>query len=506
MLIAGSASGAAQAQTRAFSPGWFSDKNAVQSTAQRTGRMPDGSVAGVGASARQQQQSRQQLQRSLDNLNRTAAAVAAQQAAQAAARAAAATTGGDVPDGLTEGGLWAAEGGLAKWEGAKAAKPSVENGRQVVTIEQTQSRAILNWDTFNVGRNTTVQFKQGVDDAVLNRVVGASAKPSQIQGAIKADGTVMVVNQNGVIFTGTSQVNARNLVAAAATITDAQFRDKGLYADNGAQPTFQDALGRVEVQPGAAIRTATPIASTTGGGYVLLMGKAVANAGTLDTPGGQALLAAGDSFVIKRGQGTSGNLVSTTKGNEVTPAGTPGRVVNTGLIQAATGDVTMTGGDVVQAGVVLSSTSVDTRGTVHLTATGADGRITVAENSTTAILLDRSGALALDSQRDGLRVPPAVQSDSPLLAAGADRRELSRVEISSSGTADFAAGSITLATGGQIAVQATRRSLLRDGAVLDVSGAVGVPVAMENNNLKINVQGNEQRDAPVNRDSGKLNN
>ncbi|KAG1185280.1 hypothetical protein G6F35_014908 [Rhizopus arrhizus] len=169
LLIAGSASSAAQAQTRAFSPGWFSDKNAVQSTAQRTGRMPDGSVAGIGASARQQQQSRQQLQRSLDNLNRTAAAVAAQQAAQAAARAAAAATGGDVPDGLTEGGLWAAEGGLAKWEGAKAAKSSMENGRQVVTIEQTQSRAILNWDTFNVGRNTTVQFKQGVDDAVLNR-------------------------------------------------------------------------------------------------------------------------------------------------------------------------------------------------------------------------------------------------------------------------------------------------------------------------------------------------
>ncbi|KAG1253821.1 hypothetical protein G6F66_015083 [Rhizopus arrhizus] len=96
----------------------------------------------------------------------------------------------------------------------------------------------------------------------------------------------MVVNQNGVIFTGTSQVNARNLVAAAATITDAQFRDKGLYVDNGAQPTFQDALGRVEVQPGAVIRTATPTTSTAGGGYVLLVGKEAANAGTIDTPGG----------------------------------------------------------------------------------------------------------------------------------------------------------------------------------------------------------------------------
>ncbi len=157
LLVAGGGHGAAQAQARAFSPGWFADKGAVQSTAQRTGRMPDGSLAGIGNTARQQAQSRQQLQRSLDNLNRTAAAVAAQQAAQA---------GAGVPDGLAQGGLWIAEGAQAKWEGAKKPTTGTEGGRQLVTIEQTQSRAILNWDTFNIGRNTTLQFKQGADDAV----------------------------------------------------------------------------------------------------------------------------------------------------------------------------------------------------------------------------------------------------------------------------------------------------------------------------------------------------
>ena len=113
LLIAGGAAGAAQAQSRAFSPGWFADKGAAQSAVQRSGRLPDGSLAGVGNASQQQAQSRQQLQRSLDNLNRTAAAVAAQQAAQAAARAAAAANGAGVPDGLTPGGLWAAEGAQA---------------------------------------------------------------------------------------------------------------------------------------------------------------------------------------------------------------------------------------------------------------------------------------------------------------------------------------------------------------------------------------------------------
>src|SRR3546814_12011274 len=62
-------------------------------------------------------------------------------------------------------------------------------------------------------------------------------------------------------------------------------------------------------------------------------------------------------------------------------------------------------------------------------------------------------------------------------------------------------GSITLAAGGQGAVNAADRTLVRDGAIIDVSGAIGVNVAMESNTIKINVQGNELRDASVNRDS-----
>ncbi len=505
LLVAGSWSGAAQAQPRAFSSSWFADKNAVQSTAQRTGRMPDGSLAGIGNSARQQAESRQKLQRSLDNLNRTAAAVAAQQAAQAAARAAAAANGSSVPDGLTPGGLWVAEGALAKWEGAKAPQPGTEGGRQLVTIEQTQSRAVLNWDTFNVGRNTTVQFKQGADDAVLNRVVGAGARPSQIQGAIKADGTVLVVNQNGVIFTGTSQVNARNLVVAAATMTDAQFRERGIYADADAtQPTFKDALGKIEVQAGARLATAAPGSATRGGGYVLLAGKDVHNAGEISTQQGQALLAAGDSFIIRRGQGSDSNQASTTRGNEVQITG-QGLARNTGLIQAPQGDITLTGQRVEQAGVAVSTTSVDARGTIHLDARGSGAAVTLRESAVSAILVDASLTTALDGQRASL-LQPAVPSNAALMPGDTFRRDLSLVQINSQGTVDFQGGSLTLATGGQVGVKADGRALVQEGARIDVGGAVGVIVSMESNNLKINLQGNEQRDAPVNRDSKLLNN
>ncbi|HHW2663286.1 TPA: filamentous hemagglutinin family protein [Pseudomonas aeruginosa] len=456
----------------------------------------------------QQQRVNQQLQRSMANLNNTVAAIAAQQAAQAAGRQAALNLPQDVPDGLGEGGL-KVDASLPfeqAWQNAKGPVQTQAGGKTTVSIEQTADKAVLNWETFNVGRNTTVDFQQHADWALLNRVNDSSARPSQIQGQIKADGTVMLVNRNGVVFSGSSQVDVRNLTVAAANISDEQFRQRGLYYDNaGSRPTFTDAAGAVRVEQGAQLRTAAPSGSTRGGGYVLLLGSEVDNAGSIVTPKGQTVLSAGDSFVIRRGQGTDGNLTSTTRGNEVLPGfaadSSAGRVRNSGLVQAATGDISLSGREVEQAGVLLSSSSVDSRGTLHLK---ASERITLAEGATSAILVDSSGSAALDSQREAL-LKPLNGSSAAVSRGDDDRRDLSRVEIDSAGSVDFRDGSITLASGGQVAVNAGQRALLRDGAVIDVSGAQGVQVAMETNSIKVNVRGNEQRDASVNREGGGLN-
>ncbi|HCE6866681.1 TPA: filamentous hemagglutinin family protein [Pseudomonas aeruginosa] len=513
LMVAGSAQAA-----QPFSAAWFAAKGAQQSAgAARPGAQLPGMTPPPLA---QQQKVNQQLQRSLQNLNNTVAAIAAQQAAQAAGRQAALAAPTDILDGLGEGGL-KVDASLPfeqAWQNAKAPVQSQADGRTTVTVEQTADRAILNWETFNIGRQTTLQFDQQSNWAVLNRVNDPSARPSQIQGQIKADGTVMVANRNGVVFSGSSQVNVRNLVAAAASISDSQFRERGLYFDaNGSQPSFTDAAGAVRVEQGALLQTANPASSTAAGGYVLLLGSEVENAGQIVTPKGQATLAAGDSFYIRRGVGTDGNLRSTTRGNEVATSlaadSAAGRVVNQGLIQAATGDITLTGRQVRQEGVALSSSSTDVRGTIHLlnSASDARGSVVLGEGSTTAVLVDASGAGALDSQRDAAQ--QALDGTTPTnnvigrfdnLSRVADRSEQSRVEIVSGGSVDFQGGSLTLASGGQVAVSAAGRSLLRDGAQVDVAGAVGVKVAMESNNIQINVQGNEQRDAPVNRDGGGL--
>jgi filamentous hemagglutinin family protein len=487
-----------------FSSAWFAAKGAAPAAGPAS---PSAPRPGTPPPLAQQQRVQKQLGRSLANMNSTVAAIAASQAAQAAGRAASFGVPQTIHNGLGGNGLNAVIGpdGKPLFLNANGPVQTDANGKVVVTIKQTADKAILNWDTFNIGRDTTLAFQQDASWAALNKVNNSTA-PSQIQGQIKADGTVMILNSNGVVFSGSSQVNVRNLVAAATDFSDEQFKTGGLYNANAA--SFTNAQGAIRVEKGAQISTAAPSKSTAGGGYVLLLGKSVDNAGTISTQRGQTVLAAGDSFTIKKGFASDGNSTSTTRGNEVIAhqdGGTgAGRVSNTGLLMAASGDVTLTGNQVRQDGVAVTSTSADTRGTLHLTARGSDANVTLGEGSTTAILVDAS-ATALDSQRDSA-LKPIVSQDGKIIPADTYRRDLSLVQIDSAGSVDFQKGSITLATGGQVAVNAGTRSLVRDGAVIDVSGATGVKVAMEANSIKVNIQGNEQRDAAGNRDEGALNN
>lgn len=535
LLLSG---GVQAASPRPFSGGWFAAKGASQAGTPNAAR--PGNQPGLPPPLAQQQQANQQLQRSIANLGKTAAAIAAQQAMQAAARQAAQNAAGTVPDGLTAGGLQVdANPATRGWLNADAPTQSSANGRTTVSINQTKDKAILNWETFNVGKNTEVDFHQQANWAVLNRVNDPNARPSQIEGQIKGDGTVLLINRNGIIFNGSSQVNVRNLVAAAANLSDSQFTANGIYSPqvNGAySQAFTDAAGKVTVKAGAQISTAAPSSATQGGGYVLLLGQEVDNSGTLSTPQGQAALAAGDYFILRPGQGTDSNTFSTTRGNEVvagygaaanTGAGAgggpaeeapvSGRVANNGLIQSLQGDITLTGHQVIQNGVALSSSSVNGRGTIHLLnpASDAAGSVNITGNGVNAVVLADDGATALDSQRASLITASATRDLARRNAALGvfnnlskmdDRQDLSRVEIVSGGDVDFAGGSMTLATGGQIAVSAAGVSRVEDGATLDVSGSIGVNVAMATNNVQVNIQGNEQRDSPLNRDTQDLNN
>ncbi|MCG2842852.1 filamentous hemagglutinin N-terminal domain-containing protein, partial [Sandaracinobacter sp. RS1-74] len=150
-------------------------------------------------------------------------------AAQIAAREAAKAAESAIKNGLGEGGLKVAEGVATDpslWVGARGpTQAQGADGRTKVEVTQTEQKAILNWDSFNVGKETDLNFNQQGNShwIALNRVTDASADPSKILGSIKADGSVYLINRNGIIFGGSSTVNTRNLIAATANITNEQF-------------------------------------------------------------------------------------------------------------------------------------------------------------------------------------------------------------------------------------------------------------------------------------------
>lgn len=378
LLVAGSA-GNVHAQ-RAFSNAWYANMGAAQSTAATTGLLPNGTPASRLTNPQSQQQnSSVQMLRSLNNLNLAARSIAAQQAAQEAARMAALNGASGVPDGLTPGGLVVDTNNLtAGWINANKPTQTAEGGKTQVTIEQTAEKAILNWETFNVGKNTTVYFNQkggnqadGTNNWIaLNRINDPSGRPSEIAGQIKADGSVYLINRNGIIFTGSSQVNTRSLVASSLRLTDQQFNlginnaqimtsqsaefpipqfgeftaqapmpysQVGAYVPgNGVVP---DRLGEVDrfdpgLPPGEVTVSAGAQLGVSSGGKIMLFAPKVSNAGLLSAPDGQVILAAGENIYLKAPSAQDPNPV---RGLDVAASAVPGWALNGSLVQGALG-------------------------------------------------------------------------------------------------------------------------------------------------------------------------
>ena len=93
-----------------------------------------------------------------------------------------------------------------------AGQASISQTANQTTINQGSQRAIVDWNSFNVAQGESVQFNQPSSSAVtLNRVHDAS--PSQIHGALNANGRVFIVNNNGILFSKDAQVNVGGLLA-----------------------------------------------------------------------------------------------------------------------------------------------------------------------------------------------------------------------------------------------------------------------------------------------------
>ena len=438
------------------------------------------------------------VQQSIANLNQAAQAVAAQLSAQQAAQQAAQQLASPVPDGIAAGGLQVSADAVrnpALWQNANAPVQTVSGGKTTVEVKQTASKAILTWDSFNVGRNTTLYFNQrggnqssgGNDWIALNRIQDPTGAPSQILGQIKAEGSVYLLNRNGILFGAGSQVNTHSLLASSLSLfssdvptSNARFLNGGI-ADKASTTgllvdgAFTDGRSHdVVIEKGASVTTGKQ-------GFALIAAPRVSNAGAIVSDDGQAILAGGVSFYNAGGADGDNSALIVTGQNTGTLDAPAGSVVNTGLVQARRGSVRMLAHDITQAGVALASTSVAYPGTIQLDARDQ------ATGTGTAPAFNRGGALVL-APGSVTAVLPEKDGGTTSSSAAADAAFKSSTVTLDGATVTLQSGSLLEAPGAAVAIAAHRfaiddsptagRLYVDSGAVVDVSGLANVVLPM----------------------------
>ncbi|MGA2106517.1 MAG: filamentous hemagglutinin N-terminal domain-containing protein, partial [Syntrophorhabdales bacterium] len=238
-----------------------------------------------------------------------------------------------------------------------------------LTINQIQSKAIIDWSSFDIGANASVYFNQQGNTSwvALNRIWDNS--PSQIFGQLRADGQVYLINQNGILFGPGAQVNVHGLVASSLYIQDNDFLNGIMHF------TAQDYNGRGDnlFYGAGSGNSATPGAVSSAGviqtdalGSVFLIGPTVENSGVVTSFAGQiGLIAATEVQIL---QDPMASLRGTAK--QVYVVAGPGTATNfeNGWLIADTGLVGMYGQVVNQEGLIRSITAVQKPGYIELLA------------------------------------------------------------------------------------------------------------------------------------------
>lgn len=402
-----------------------------------------------------------------------------------------------------------------------------------MNINQIDDRVILNWEKFNISADSAVNFHQKTTDIALNKI--HDQNPSQILGRLTADGQIYLVNPNGILFGRNSSVNARGLVAATMDVgfedtfdkelintvylkdDRAAFVGSGEYYQKDGNNYKLDAAGnkipiQIEIADGARL-------SSSEGGRIMILAPSILNRGTVESPGGQVIMAAATDKVYLQ-QAPYGD--STKQNNDVrgllVEVKTGGKVENLGTISAERGNVTLMGFAVNQDGRVSATTASNVNGSIRLLA--REGASVVTLPGDNKVIQPATTTRASDAG-DGLGTsakvsfgPGSVTEILPdlnaAMAIDKEAQPASRIEVMGH-KIHMQSGSTIVAPAGDVKFTATKvpvnpvadnrqndsRILIESGASIDVSGTDYVVKSMESNVIEVQLRNFQLADAPL---------
>ncbi|MBB4098231.1 beta strand repeat-containing protein [Sphingomonas kyeonggiensis] len=154
-----------------------------------------------------------------------------------------------------------------------------------MTINQGTDRAVINWNSFDIGSGASVTFVQPSTTSIaVNRVVSGAA-PSEIAGQLNANGRIAILNPNGVLFSGTANVNVGSLIASTGDIDQAAFTAGGNMEITGATTGSIVVNGNINISAGSL-------------GLAAFVAPTVRNSGVITARAGRVQLGGGTAFTL----------------------------------------------------------------------------------------------------------------------------------------------------------------------------------------------------------------
>ena len=326
----------------------------------------------------------------------------------------------------------------------RAGAVSISQTATTMTVQQGSQRAVVDWNTFNVGSQAQVNFVQpSASASILNRVL--DSRPSEIFGRITSNGQVFLTNASGIYFGPNSSVDVGALVASTHGIATQDFMEGRLRLErNGSTGSVVNA-GRLNA-----------LVQEELGGYIALLAPEVRNEGVIIAKLGTVALAAGETITLDiAGSRTLASLT-------VTPSQIRALVENRNLIQAPGGLIVLSAqaASSLQGGVVSNSGRLEATG---LAMRGGRIVLEASDRIENIGVIDASASAAGPAGVVSLTAPVIANSGQILVDATQADQSAGIVDIVARTFVQGAGGSISAAAlatlgsgrGGRVAINAS---------------------------------------------------
>jgi filamentous hemagglutinin family protein len=268
-------------------------------------------------------------------------------------------------------------------------------------------RTVINWDTFNIESHEALKFVQAQGDAVLNRVTGyeSGLQMSQILGTLTSEGSVYIVNPEGILIGSNALIDVASFVATTLDISSADFLK--LQSADAQGESLQSLI--LSGDSKAQILNLGTIKASSGD--VHIVAYRVENQGTIEAENGAVTLTAANEAVLqpagKRRVLIRTRVKSSAQDSSEQASLAEEGVTNSGVIKALEADIGADGSlyklAINHTGHIEARTLSEEGGKIYLTsekgAITVDGKLTAKQ---TLDHLEKGGYVEVMSERIAL--------------------------------------------------------------------------------------------------------